>query len=174
MTLGESQVFSLRIDEKTFLCYHGVNRQWKVCKEGSLFDMDALVKKYFLDGNFNCGEAVVQILDEKYALGSSAEEYKLLSGFGGGCGCGLLCGALAGCVASLGKLCVEEKAHITPGFKEACGAFCTEFSDSLGGTSCSELKPRYFREGIRCAELLDSAVSCFDRFAQEKGINCVK
>lgn len=132
--------------------------------------MDALVEKYFLDGNFNCGEAVLQILDEKYALGLTGDDYKLLSGFGGGCGCGLLCGVLAGCVASLGKLLVEEKAHITPGFKESCGAFCADFSASLGGTACSELKPRYFREEIRCAELLEAAVASFDHFAQENGI----
>lgn len=131
--------------------------------------MKESVRENFLEKDCNCAEAVLRILNEEYRLGIEEEAFKLVSGFGGGCGCGITCGALAGCVAALGRILVEERAHVTPGFKETCGEFCRRFESELGGINCADLKPRYFRESIRCAELLNAAVDCFDCFTAEKG-----
>lgn len=130
--------------------------------------MDNLVKTYFLEKDYNCAEAMLLILNEKYPLQLHEEDYKLLSCFGAGCGCGLLCGALAGAVSALGKMTVAERAHATPDFKETCGAFCNCFTQTMGGTQCSQLRPQYFQEGIRCAKLLEATVECFDRFVGEQ------
>lgn len=131
--------------------------------------MEKAVQEYFLEKDFNCAEATLQILDEKYHLGLAAEDYKLVSGFGAGCGCGMMCGALAGCISAMGKMLVTPRAHATPNFKETCAAYCASFSEALGGTDCAVLRPKYFREDVRCAEVLDKACQCFDAFAEAQG-----
>lgn len=130
--------------------------------------MNEKVEKYFLEKDFNCAESMVGILNETYGLGLDEKDFTLVSGFGGGCGCGHICGALAGCIAVLGKMQVTQRAHVTPGFKETCAAFCTRFEEDLGSSLCRELKPKYFAEGIRCAKLLDRATECFEAFAQDQ------
>lgn len=129
--------------------------------------MNQSVQKYFLEGDFNCAEATLRILNEAYDLHIPEESFHLVSAFGGGCGCGMLCGALAGSLAALGAIKVEERAHVTPGFKETCAAFCSRFASELGATNCADLRPRYFQEDVRCAQLLEKTVACFDRFIQE-------
>lgn len=129
--------------------------------------MDNQVQTYFLEKDYNCAEAVLHILNDRYCLGLSDEDYHLVSGFGGGCGCGHICGALAGCMAALGRLKVETRAHVTPNFKENCAGLYSRFEQTLGAADCAELKPRYFKEGIRCAELLEIAVAEFDRYCKD-------
>lgn len=132
--------------------------------------MDAKVTEYFLEKDYNCAEATLHILNDRYNLGLREQDYMLLSGFGAGCGYGLICGALAGCMGAMGKLLVTERAHVTPDFKETCGRFCECFEERLGGTACAELRPRYFSGEIRCARLLDAATAAFDVYLQNSEI----
>lgn len=125
---------------------------------------------YFLEQDYNCAESTLHALNDEYKLGLTKEDIKLVSGFGGGCGCGIVCGALAGGIAALGRLTVPERAHATPGFKESCGEYCAAFAAKLGSTECRELKPRYFREDVRCAAVIEAAAECFEAFTAEKGI----
>lgn len=120
------------------------------------------VTQYYLEKNCNCAEAVLHGINDCYGLALSEKDIHLLSGFGGGCGCGLLCGALAAAVAGLGHLMVESRAHETPGFREACGALCGQFEAALGNTACSQLRPQYFKENVRCLEVLENAADCFE------------
>ena len=78
------------------------------------------IRDIFLDGNYNCAEAVLLWADERYHLGIAPEDVRLVSGFGGGLGSGENCGALLGALAALSKVLVKDKAHETPGFREAC------------------------------------------------------
>lgn len=128
------------------------------------------VKPYFLERDCNCAETMLHAISDSYGLKLTEDEIHLLSGFGGGCGCGKICGALAASVAGLGRMSVEGRAHVTPGFKENCGALCARFEAALGGTDCTELKPRYFKPDVRCLELLEKATDCFEDFVKENGI----
>lgn len=130
--------------------------------------MNPSVQHYFLEKDNNCAEAMLRILKDIYDLDISEDSVKLVSAFGGGCGCGMLCGALAGSLAALGVIKVEERAHVTPGFKETCAAFCARFAAELGDTNCAELRPRYFQENVRCSEVLEKTLSCFEAFLAEK------
>lgn len=130
--------------------------------------MNAGIQKYYLNENNNCAEAVLRTLNETYGFHLSEKDIHLVSGFGGGCGCGKICGALAGAIAALGCLEVETKAHETLGFREHCGMLCKTFEEAMGSTECREVKPKQFREGVRCASVLEAAVSGFEQIAGEK------
>ena len=76
-----------------------------------------IAKKYYLEKGANCSEAVVKAANEAYGLGLDEQALKLVSGFGGGCGCGDLCGAIAGALSVLSVLSVgPNRAHGTEGF----------------------------------------------------------
>lgn len=123
--------------------------------------MEKEIEKYYLQNDYNCAEAVLKILNERYDLGIEEKAFFLLSGFGGGCGCGKLCGALAGCMGALGYEKVTTRAHGTAGFREACGSLCRSFEEAVGSTECKDIRPRYFEEGIRCAKVLEKALECY-------------
>ena len=84
--------------------------------------MKERIHHYYIEQDMNCAESILHVLNDQYSLGLSETDFKLVSGFGGGCGCGKLCGALAGCVAALGCRMVTDRAHNTLGFREACAA----------------------------------------------------
>lgn len=128
------------------------------------------VRDYFLDQDYNCAETTLRVLNDRYGLNLTEADFKLVSGFGGGCGYGIICGALAGAIAAMGSMLVAERAHVTPDFKETCGKYCKRFEETLGSTCCAELRPKYFREEIRCAEAIEAAADCFEAFAKEYGI----
>lgn len=110
------------------------------------------VRKYYLAQERNCAEAIFLAANEALQLGLTEEDAKLVSAFGGGMGCGSTCGALAGAMAVLGKVRVQGSAHETEGFKESCAAMIETFEARLGGTFCSDLKPRYHTEEERCVQ----------------------
>lgn len=128
------------------------------------------VRGYFLEKDFNCAETTLRVINDRYGLGLKEEDFKLVSGFGAGCGYGIICGALAGGIAAMGAMMVPQRAHATPGFKECCGEYCKRFEETLGSTACCDLRPKYFREDIRCAEAIEAAAECFESFAREKGL----
>ena len=53
--------------------------------------MEELVKRYYLENDFNCAEAMMHAANEAYQLNLSEETFHAFSGFGGGCGCGRGC-----------------------------------------------------------------------------------
>lgn len=118
---------------------------------------------YYSEQNKNCAVAMLLAGNDVYGLGLSAEDAKLVVGFGGGMGCGSACGALAGSIAVLGKLFAGRE-----DFRQLCGGFVKVFKDGLAydSTDCSMLMPKYKSETKRCvavviktAELLESYIA---------------
>ncbi len=122
------------------------------------------IREIFLDGNYNCAEAVLLWANERYGLGIAPEDIRLVSGFGGGLGCGENCGALLGAMAALSKALVQDKAHVTPGFREACGTLTERFRADLGSIECTELKERYRRPDVRCLYVVERAAAILDEY----------
>ena len=89
---------------------------------------------------------------------------RLVSGFGGGLGCGENCGALLGAMAALSKVLVKDRAHTTPGFREACGELVTRFRADLGSIECTELKEKYRRPDVRCLYVVERAAAILDEY----------
>ncbi len=124
------------------------------------------IREIFLDGNYNCAEAVLLWANQRYGLHIPPEDVRLVSGFGGGLGCGENCGALLGAVAALSKVLVQDRAHLTPGFKAACAELVTRFRADLGGIECTELKEKYRRPDVRCLYVVERAAAILDEYMQ--------
>ena len=58
-------------------------------------------KYYYTEKNNNCAVSILMAGSDKYGLGLTMEDSKLLIGFGGGMGCGSVCGALSGAIGIL-------------------------------------------------------------------------
>ena len=125
------------------------------------------VREIFLDGNYNCAEAVLLWADGKYGLHVAPEDVKLVSGFGGGLGCGENCGALLGAVAALSKMLVQDRAHETAGLREACAGLTDRFREDLGSIECAELKKKYRRPDVRCLFVVERAAAILDGFIRD-------
>ena len=122
-----------------------------------------VAERYFLQGDFNCAESVLLAANEVYELGLDKDNcHRLVSAFGGGMGCGLLCGAIAGAMAALGQVAVNERAHVTDGFKDLCAETAAKMEEALGSVNCSVIKPELFVEGRRCAETVRRAADVLE------------
>ena len=122
------------------------------------------IRELFLDGDYNCAETVLLWANERYGLHVAPEDVRLVSGFGGGLGCGENCGALLGAVAALSKVLVKDRAHTTPGFKEACAQLVDRFRRDLGSIQCAELKEKYRRPDVRCLYVVERAAAILDEY----------
>ena len=125
------------------------------------------IREIFLDDNYNCAEAVLLWANERYGLNVAPEDVRLVSGFGGGMGCGENCGALLGAMAALSKALVQDRAHTTPGFREACAELVDRFRADLGSIECTELKEKYRRPDVRCLYVVERAAAILDEYMQE-------
>ena len=122
------------------------------------------IREIFLDGNYNCAEAVLLWANQRYDLHIPPEDVRLVSGFGGGLGCGENCGALLGAVAALSKVLVQDRAHLTPDFKAACAELVTRFRADLGSIECTELTEKYRRPDVRCLYVVERAAAILDDY----------
>ena len=122
------------------------------------------IRELFLDGDYNCAETVLLWANERYGLRVAPEDVALVSGFGGGLGCGETCGALLGALAALSKTLVRERAHATPGFKEACAGLVDRFRAELGSIQCTELKEKYRRPDVRYLYVVERAAAVLDEY----------
>lgn len=123
---------------------------------------------YFITADNNCAESTLRVANDKYELGLSDEDIKLVSAFGAGMGCGRTCGALCGALAVIGKMKVKERAHATEGFPELCGAFVQRFEKELGSIECETLKAKYRTEELRCLKTVELAIKVLDDFLSEQ------
>lgn len=127
--------------------------------------------KYFVEKDFNCAESTLHMMNDEYGLELGEEDFRLVSGFGGGLGCGMTCGVLCADMAALGRLAVKERAHITPGFRELCKEYAEAFQEKLGHGDCSVLKPKYRKDDkVKCLPLLEAAADLFEKFAADHGL----
>ena len=120
------------------------------------------IRDTFVGADYNCAETVLLWANEKYGLQIAPEDIRLMSGFGGGLCCGENCGALLGAVAALSKHLVRDKAHSTPGFREACAELVKRFREDLGSVECVELKQKYRQPDVRCLYVVERAAALLD------------
>ncbi|MCF0150854.1 MAG: C-GCAxxG-C-C family protein [Firmicutes bacterium] len=110
-------------------------------------------KNFYLEEDFNCCETTIRLANQKYDLGLTEENMRLLSGFGGGLMSGLACGVLCGGVAAISKKLVETRGHDTPALKPAVTGFVSDFEETLGHVNCKDLKVTYNHpedKSVRC------------------------
>lgn len=127
-------------------------------------------REYFLYGDYNCAESILLAASDTYGLHVTGDGMKLLSGFGAGMGMKRTCGALAGCIAVLGLMTVDTRAHKTEGFRALCAALTQQFMDTLGSDMCADITPRYRREDVRCMPAVEAAADLLDTFLRTQGI----
>ena len=125
-----------------------------------------ILKKYYLEKNFNCAESVLRTANEEYKLGLDERALCTAGGFGGGMGCGSSCGALCGAIQALGAAMLSGRAADCPGFREKCAAYCREFEKTFGSTLCSDLKPVHKKE--KCYEVVGKAYELLCQAMEEK------
>ena len=126
------------------------------------------VPYYYLEKDQNCAETILHVINDEYKLNLTEDDYLLIGGFGGGCGCGITCGALSASIAALGKMYIKKRAHATEGFMPMCGEFVEEFKASLSSIDCSVLKAKNFEEGKRCMKTVNQACDLFECFIKER------
>lgn len=130
--------------------------------------------RYYLEGDYNCAEALLRAANDAYALGLSEDALRLMGGYGGGFGCGETCGALCAALAALSAALVEGRAHATPGFREACTEYVADFHEAFGSLMCREIKPHCAREGRRCVIAVERAADLLEAFFARFTPPCAK
>ena len=126
--------------------------------------MKNIAKKYYMEKGYNCAEAVLLAANERFGLGLSAEDARLVGGFGGGLGCGMTCGALCGAMAAIGRARLHGRAHETEGFAPMCAEFVNRFEKKLGSTDCTELKGKYRTDEARCLKTVELAAELLEEY----------
>ncbi len=122
------------------------------------------VKKDFTERDLNYSESTLDGANESLGLGLSEDEIRLVGGFGAGLGCGRLCGALAASIAVISKLMIKDRAHATPGLKEACAGYVKLFENEFGGTECDDLKARLVPPGQRCVNIISRNAQMLEEY----------
>ena len=118
---------------------------------------------YFINRDFNCAESMLHALNDEYDLQIPDHAFKLIGGFGGGMACGKNCGALCGGCAALGWAMIQDRAHTTPGLREAAAEYAVKFTRHFGSDRCDCLSPVYKKPDTRCLQLLEQAADIFDQ-----------
>ena len=132
---------------------------------------DECIREYYLEKDNNCAETTLHIINDKYGLKLSVEDFKLIGAFGAGFGCGITCGALCGAMAALGKMTITGRAHGTEGFKDLCTDYVKAFREKMTYTDCEKIKEMNFREdGTRCICTVEGNAELFDEFVKAHGI----
>lgn len=115
----------------------------------------------------NCSETVLKLLGERYHMALTAEELKIMAGFGGGI-CGDMCGALCGALAAMGKFHVHQCAHKTGNFVDSCRDFVSFYQEKMGGLTCSALYEKYATEEDGCLETIIRTLNLYDEYRKRE------
>ena len=127
-----------------------------------------IATKIYLEDDRNCAETMLMAICRQYGLELSAEEIKVIGGFGGGMSCGRTCGALCGAIGALGKMLIETKAHETETLRPTCGEMVEAFVKKFGTTECQELRERFATPTRRCGATVELACDVFEELMAEK------
>lgn len=124
-------------------------------------------KKYYVEESLNCAVSVLLGASDKYGIGLTRDDAKLITAFGGGMGCGDLCGCLAGSMAALGKIMLPDGVMHSPEFKELCAAFVAEFKGKWGTTMCETIKAEHATEALRCGDVVKASGDMLEAFIEK-------
>ena len=119
-------------------------------------------KTYYLDGDYNCAEAIILGAKEVLGLDLPADSFKLFSAFGGGMGCGKTCGAISAATAIYGFTKVKERAHEREDFKEEMAEFVTKLEGLFGSINCDDIHPVMVQEECRCLATVEKVCDALD------------
>jgi C_GCAxxG_C_C family probable redox protein len=122
-----------------------------------------LLQQGYADGkDLNCAETILYGANEAYNLGLDDKALKLAAGFGGGMAIESVCGALTGSIMVLGRLFVEERAHLSPHLKELIKELLVRYREEMGSIQCDVLKESYRTEEKKCRDVIDKAAVILD------------
>ena len=120
-------------------------------------------KYYYTEKNNNCAVSILMASSDKYDLGLTMEDSKLLIGFGGGMGCGSVCGALSGAIAVLGKMYSGRS-----DLRVICAKFAKAFKAAYecDSSDCSVLLPKYKNPETRCEAVVVIAADLLEEYIE--------
>ena len=113
-----------------------------------------VAKSYYLEKKTNCAVALLLGSSDLFGLGLTAEDAKLVTGFGAGIGAGDTCGCLAGSIGALGRMFAGRT-----DFRKLCAGFAAKFKEAFGTINCREITPSHNCKETRCAA---AVVKCAD------------
>ena len=122
------------------------------------------VKKYYLEQDYNCAEAILRCIDEEYGIGLTEDDFKLVSAFGGGMGVGTVCGAISGSLMVLGLLYSGKLEKETALKADITIPFLKKVKKKQGSLNCRYNKAHYaIREPVfDCSAVILSLAECLD------------
>ncbi len=106
---------------------------------------------YYNQG-YNCAETIVLAANDAYHLNLDAASIRLFAAFGGGLQCGDLCGCLTAAAGVLSALYVPTKAHDVKELRSYTQLLVREFERQMGARKCSDIKPKLYKNEIRCKD----------------------
>ncbi len=126
-----------------------------------------LAKKYYIDQNFNCAETMMRAANEYYNLVISANDMRMMAGFGGGMQTGNTCGSFAASIAILSMMYVETTAHESKDIRPICMTMTRKFQAKWETTLCREIKAKSFTPEIRCLHTIEVACDLLEETIAE-------
>lgn len=123
---------------------------------------ETALKYYDKELDYNCAETMLYAANEYYDLNLSPQVYKTMGSFGGGISIGNVCGAITGCLAALGIMFVDEKAHESGNIKTLTKRFIQSFGKEFGYIDCTPLKDSYKTEEKRCEDMILAAADIME------------
>ena len=118
---------------------------------------------YYTEKNNNCAVSILMAGSDKYGLGLTMEDSKLLIGFGGGMGCGSVCGALSGAIAVLGKMYADRS-----DLRSICAKFAKAFKAvyECDSWDCAVLAAKYKNKETRCEPVVVIAAELLEKYIE--------
>ena len=126
-----------------------------------------LAQYYFEERFYNCSEAIIRAANDYYDLKIADDDLLLFGAYGGGMFSGMTCGCLSAAVAIISRLTVKENAHKEKEtLRPLVQKMVRNFKEYLGGTGCTELKPKYYSKEKAClktvllsAEIIEQTIN---------------
>jgi len=125
--------------------------------------MNELVKKYYLEENYNCAETMLLLARDEYNLSISSEYIKMMSGFGGGMYEEDVCGVVTGGIAVL-SLMIPKGDQL----KTSVIVFRKNIKESLSSITCKGIKPIHREDNFKCHNVIDKAFTILKQIINNK------
>lgn len=121
--------------------------------------------------DYSCSEAILHAANDKYDLGLSEREFKMISPFSGGMLEGDVCGILTASISVIGILLTDGVSHNSPIMQEAVIEYKNKFKERFSSIDCRILVENKRKEDTGCSdfiieasELLEEVVNKYVKF----------
>lgn len=126
-----------------------------------------VAKRYYMNDDLNCAEAILYACNEFYGLEITVEDLKIAGGFGGGMFVGCTCGAICGSVMSLSKMFNASKAHQCPKLKDNVKLIMDKFIIEFHSLNCSDIKRMHYTTDTKCLNTVTKVAQILEKTIQE-------